>query len=102
MENPMRTTKRAVDRHAFGTEPTVEPRSRIEKFSIAELKELRTELLQSGIDSWQAADVLSNFLTDHGYGVSPQKARNAIARLEGTDRELDCIQKELEHIALVM
>jgi hypothetical protein len=103
MENPMNNAKRAVDRHiAFGTEPTGESRSRIEKFSVAELGKLRAELIQPGIDSWQAADVLGHFLTERGYGVSPQNARNAIGCLEGTDRELDCIQEELEHVALVM
>ena len=58
--------------------------------------------MDSGIDSWQAADMLSNFLTGRGYGVNPQKARDAIARLEGTDRALDCMQEELERVAVVM
>ena len=37
--------------------------AKIEKFSARELVNLRTELLQSGIDTWQAAEVLSGFLT---------------------------------------
>ena len=44
--------------------------AKIEKFSARELLNLRNELLQSGIDSWQAAEVLSGFLTGRGYGVS--------------------------------
>ncbi len=44
--------------------------TKIEKFSARELLNLRNELLQSGIDSWQAAEVLSGFLTGRGYGVS--------------------------------
>ena len=58
--------------------------------------------MDSGIDSWQAADVFTAFLTGRGYGVSPQRARDAIARLEGTDRALDCMQEELERVAVVM
>ena len=46
--------------------------AKIEKFSARELLNLRNELLQSGIDSWQAAEVLSGFLTGRGYGVSAQ------------------------------
>ena len=52
--------------------------TKIEKFSARELLNLRNELLQSGIDSWQAAEVLSGFLTGRGYGVSAPAARNAI------------------------
>ncbi len=78
------------------------PTSKIERFSAIQLGNLRTALMNSAIDSWQAADVLSTFLTGHGYGISPQGARNAIARLEGTDRALDSMQKELERVAVVM
>jgi hypothetical protein len=74
----------------------------IEKFSARELLNLRNELLQSGIDSWQAAEVLSGFLTGRGYGVSAVGARNAISRLEEMGCNLDCMQKELENLAFVM
>jgi hypothetical protein len=83
-------------------EPRVELPSKVEKFSVTELGNLRTELMQYGIDSWQAADVLVNFLAGHGYGASPQRARAAIARLEGTGRELESMQQELERVAFVM
>jgi hypothetical protein len=76
--------------------------SKIEQFSAKQLGNLRTALMDSGIDSRQAADMLSNFLTGRGYGVSPQRARDAIARLEGTDRALDSMQEELERVAFVM
>ena len=75
---------------------------KVEKFSTTELAGLRTELMQSGIDSWQAAEVLSGFLTGRGYGVSPEKARDAIARLECGGRDLDCMQHELEGLGFVM
>ena len=103
MENPASNAKRAMEGPtASGMEAKVESTSRIERFSAAHLRNLRTALMDSGIDSWQAADLLSNFLTGRGYGVSPQRARDAIARLEGTDRALDCMQEELERVAVVM
>jgi len=76
--------------------------TKIEKFSARELLNLRNELLQSGIDSWQAAEVLSGFLTGRGYGVSAPAARNAITRLEEMGCNLDCMQAELENLAFVM
>jgi hypothetical protein len=75
---------------------------KIEKFSSRELLNLRNELLQSGIDSWQAAEVLSGFLTGRGYGVSAEHARNAVARLEEMGCKLDRMQEELENLAFVM
>ena len=76
--------------------------AKVEKFSARELLNLRNELLQSGIDSWQAAEVLSGFLTGRGYGVSAEHARSAIMRLEGMGCNLDCMQQELEHLGFVM
>jgi hypothetical protein len=76
--------------------------SKIEKFSARELQNLRNELHQSGIDSWQAAEVLSGFLTGRGYGVSAEHARGAIARLESLGCNLDRMQTELENLAFVM
>jgi hypothetical protein len=76
--------------------------AKIEKFSQRELLNLRNELLQSGIDSWQAAEVLSGFLTGRGYGVNAERARNSIARLEEMGCKLDCMQAELENLAFVM
>jgi hypothetical protein len=103
MENPGSNTKPAVERPvASGMEANAEPPSRIEQFSATQLGNLRTALMDSAIDSWQAADVLSTFLTGRGYGVSPQGARDAIARLEGTDRALDSMQEELERVAVMM
>lgn len=76
--------------------------SRVEKFATKELADLRNELMQSGIDSWQAADVLSTFLVNRGYGVSSQQARDAVLRLESGSCSYECIQHELERVALVM
>lgn len=76
--------------------------SKVEKFSIAELTSLRNDLLQPGIDSWQAAEVLSSFLAGRGYGVAPASAVDAVMRLEGAGCSYEMIQPELERIALVM
>jgi hypothetical protein len=84
------------------TDARIESASKIEKFTETDLENLRKQLMQAGIDSWQAADVLSGFLTGRGYGVSTQRARDAIARLEGTERDLDSMQLELERVAFVM
>jgi hypothetical protein len=74
----------------------------IEKFSINELSALRSELLQGGLDSWQAAEVFQLFLAGRGYGVAPDKAFDAAGRVESSGFALDTIQRELEGLALVM
>jgi hypothetical protein len=103
MEKSSSNANRAVERAIpSGMEAEVESTSKIERFSAIQLGNLRSALMDSGIDSRQAADVLSTFLTTRGYGVSPQMARDAIARLEGTDRALDCMQEELERVAFLM
>jgi hypothetical protein len=76
--------------------------SRIEKFPAAELAGLRTELLQSGFDSFQAAELVTAFLAGRGYGVNPGLVRDAVARLEGNACSIECIQRELEGVAWVM
>jgi hypothetical protein len=73
-----------------------------EKFSSVELAALRSELLQSGLDAWDAARLFQMFLVGRGYGVSPEAAWDAASRVEGAGCSLDSIQKELEGIAMVM
>jgi len=75
---------------------------KIEKFAANELTSLRDELTRSGIDLWQAGEVLSAFLAGRGYGVIPEQARDAVLRLEGPGCSHECIQSELERVALVM
>ncbi len=77
-------------------------RTHIEKFPLLELQELREGLLQNGLDSWQAAELISSFLSGRGYGVSRQGARDAVIRFEGIGHSIDCIQAELEKLAMVM
>ena len=57
-------------------------RRRIEKFDEADLTSLRRELMKAGLDSWQAADLISSFLTARGYGVSTQDARDTAHAME--------------------
>jgi len=56
-----------------------------EKFSVAEVAALRSELLQGGLDSFQTAELLKMFLTGRGYGISPETALDAACRIEGID-----------------
>ncbi len=74
----------------------------IEKFAEADLSSLRADLLQSGLDSWQAAELISAFLAGHGYGVSSNAARNAAARIEQVGCTLESMQTELAQLAMVM
>ena len=76
--------------------------SKIEKFAVTELAGLRTELLQSGVDSWQAAELVTAFLSGRGYGADPATVREAVLRLEGNACSLECMQQELESVAYVM
>jgi hypothetical protein len=76
--------------------------SDFEKFPADELKTLRDELRQGGMDSFQSAELLAAFLTQHGYGVSNHEARVAAARIEQVRFALPLMQEELEKIAWVM
>jgi hypothetical protein len=76
--------------------------SRVEKFGLTELTNLRNELAESGFDSFQAAQVLSTFLAGRGYGIGTEQARAAVMRLDHGSCSYDCMQKELERVALVM
>ncbi|WP_263410279.1 hypothetical protein [Terriglobus tenax] len=74
----------------------------IEKFSEQDLAGLRNDLMQSGLDSWQAGELISSFLMGRGYGVSNHAARNAATRIESAACSLETMQSELERVALVM
>jgi hypothetical protein len=76
--------------------------SGVERFAVTDLAGLRNTLMQSGLDFWQAAEVLSAFLAGHGYGVNPDQARAAVMRIEGAGCSYECMQSELERVALVM
>ncbi len=75
---------------------------RIEKFSVAELVNLRSDLMRSGLDSRQAAEILSTFLIGRGYGVDSQRVAEAALRIERPGCTTECMQTELENLALIM
>jgi hypothetical protein len=75
---------------------------KIEKFKPEELTGLRLELSNSAIDSWQAADIVSEFLTGRGYGTSPDRIRHALAGMGGVSADFERMQEALEKIAFVM
>ena len=76
--------------------------SKIEKFSLSELTNLRNELLEAQIDTWQAANVVSAFLVGHGYGADTVTIRDAVARLDAFTGSTDTMQEALEAVAYVM
>lgn len=76
--------------------------SHFEKFPAHELNMLREELMQSGLDTFQAADLISGFLAQHGYGVSASEARIATTNSEIVRCTLPRLQEELEKLAQVM
>lgn len=81
----------------------MQPRKpQVEQFPEADLAGLREELLKAGLDSWQAAELISGFLAAHGYGVSTQEARQAVSRMESIGCSLKCLQAELEKLAHIM
>lgn len=71
-----------------------------EKFSLPELTALRSELLQSGLCSTDAAEVLQLFCAGRGYGISAEAAGNVMSQL-GAGLPLEAVQRELERVALV-
>jgi hypothetical protein len=77
-------------------------RALVERFTPTDLLTLRSELLQSGLDSFQAAEIVCNFLSGRGYGVSKHEARDAAFRIEGPGCTTEHIQAALERVALAM
>lgn len=73
-----------------------------ENFTPSDLSSLREELQQAGLDSWQAAELISAFLICRGYGVSNIEARTAATRIESVGCNIQCMQEELSRLALVM
>ncbi|HEX4154243.1 MAG TPA: hypothetical protein VHY48_01400 [Acidobacteriaceae bacterium] len=81
---------------------TSDDRVLTEKFAAADVMALRGELLQSGLDSFQAAEIVANFLSGRGYGISSQEARHVASKIEGLGCKPEHIQAELERVARVM
>ncbi len=61
----------------------IQPQIRsFEQFPQDELRNLREDLRQSGLESFQLAELLATFLSQHGYGVSNLEALDAAGRIE--------------------
>ena len=73
----------------------------IDKFSALEVAELRSELLQGGLDARDAAELMRSFLAGRGYGVSLEASRAAACAVEGSGCSLEVMQRELDRIAMV-
>ena len=73
-----------------------------ETFPLADLSTLREDLQKSGLDTWQAGELISSFLIARGYGVSNTDARTAATRIESVGCNIQCMQEELSRLALVM
>ena len=73
----------------------------VEKFSAAELANLRADLLRAGIDSRQAAEILTTFLMGRGYSVDSQRVAEVALQIERMTGSPECMQAELERVALV-
>ena len=71
----------------------------IEKFVAGDLATLRSDLLQSGVDSFQAAELVTSFLSGRGYGISTDEARGVATKIEGFGCTVESIQAELERVA---
>ena len=71
-------------------------------FTPADLSSLCEELQQSGLDFWQAGELISSFLNAKGYGVSDSGARTAASRIESLGCNIQCMQEELSRLALFM
>lgn len=74
----------------------------MEKFTSSDVMGLRTELLQSGVDTFQAAQIVVTFLSGRGYGISQREARHLASTIEGLGSKPEQIQAELERVARVM
>ena len=53
-------------------------------------------------DSWQAAELVSDFLAGRGYGVNAKLMRAALPELAVLSRSHDAMQSLLETVAYVM
>lgn len=82
--------------------PAAEDRSLVEKFTHSDLLTLRSELLRSGVDTFQAAEIVASFLSGRGYGISSHEARSVATRIETPGTTTEHIQAELERVARVM
>lgn len=82
--------------------PVRDDSSCVEKFTQSDLRTLRNDLLQTGVDSFRAAEIVANFLSGRGYGVCSDEARRLTSGLELLRSTPESMQAELERVARVM
>jgi hypothetical protein len=76
--------------------------AQIEKFPPSELASLRGKLMKLRTDSWQAAELVSDFLAGRGYGVNAGAMRTAVPELIVLRGSHEKMQSMLETVAYVM
>ena len=74
----------------------------LEKFSVTELAVLRNELVQNGLDAFQAAELFKLFLAGRGFGASQEAAMDAASKINHSGCDISVMQKELSNLAWVM
>ena len=76
--------------------------AKIEKFTPSELAVLRGKLMKLRSDSWQAAELVADFLAGRGYGVNANAMRIAVPELAMLRVSHETMQAMLETVAYVM
>jgi hypothetical protein len=74
----------------------------VERFTPTDLLTLRAQLADTSVDSFQAAEIVANFLSGRGYGISQHEARLAVQRIGNLHGSVEHMQAELERVAMVM
>jgi hypothetical protein len=72
------------------------------KFSVSQVTALRQDLLQRGLDHFQAAEIINSFVAAGGYGISQEMARHIALRLERMHDGVEALHRQLESCALAM
>ncbi len=72
------------------------------KFTAEDVADLRSELLQSGLDTWQAAELITSFLSTRGYGISAEGARDVLGVMDPQHSSVEVMHQKLERLALMM
>lgn len=71
----------------------------VECFSTTDLATLRADLAHSSLDSFQAAEIVTAFLSGRGYGISTDEARGVAALIDGPACSVEQMQAELARVA---
>jgi aryl carrier-like protein len=74
----------------------------IEKFATTDLSTLREDLLRSGLDSRQVAELVRSFLAERGYGVLLDDVHKAAPSFFLWSGSLQRMQEALESLAVPM